>query len=340
MGEKHGGEITADYLKYCLHDVAATWSLYCAQRDYYRNFNLRRKPWNIFSSASLGKAHLQELGVTPFLHHHKNVTPEIIGPSMASYYGGRSEVRIRLSRREVMLVDFKSQYPTVNALMRLQDLLLAERIDIVRDIEAARHLLESIELADLQRKESWQALRGIVKIAPNHDRLPVRTEYDPRSDDANIGVSVVTEGPATWYTIADAVASKLATGKTPEIVDAILFHAVGQIDTKPFDLFGRPEYRVNLSKDDLFTRIIDIRTEIKAKAFNATDVQTKPASRPWNRLLRSLPMPRATACSWRSTPKISRACRTANCLRAKPGSCGGSSAVKHLEFISQGQSAR
>jgi hypothetical protein len=38
--EKHGGEITPDYLKYCLHDVAATWSLYCAERDYYRSFNL------------------------------------------------------------------------------------------------------------------------------------------------------------------------------------------------------------------------------------------------------------------------------------------------------------
>jgi hypothetical protein len=218
---------------------------------------------------------LQELGVKPFLPRHSNITPQIIGPSMASYYGGRSEVRIRLSRREVMLADFKSQYPTVNALMRLQDLLLAERIDIVRDVDAARHFLEGVELADLQRQETWQTLRGIVKIAPNRDRFPVRAEYDPRSDDANIGLSVITEGPATWYTIADAVASKLLTGRTPEIIDVIMLHSKGQIDTIPFNLFGRPEYRVDLAKDDLFTRIIDIRTEIKAAASNAPDAQTK-----------------------------------------------------------------
>ena len=284
----HGGEITQAYLSYCLRDVAATWSLYCAERDYYRSFNLRRKPWNIFSSASLGKAHLQEFGMKPFLPRHKNVTPAIIGPFMASYYGGRSEVRIRLARCQVMLTDFKSQYPTVNALMQLQKLLLAKRIIITRDVEGARRFLDNIELSDLQRKETWPALRGIVKILPRGDRLPVRTEYDPRSDDSNIGVSIVTEGPAVWYTIADALVSKLLTGRTPEIVDAILLHPDGEIETTEFDLFGRPEYRVDLKTDDLFTRIIDIRTEIKANVAKATDGQAKARSKAMEQAVKEL----------------------------------------------------
>jgi hypothetical protein len=67
--------------------------------------------WEIFSEANLGKAYLREFGVPPFLRAHPEVPPEVHGYGMVAYYGGRSEVHIRLQPTEVLYCDFKSQYP-------------------------------------------------------------------------------------------------------------------------------------------------------------------------------------------------------------------------------------
>ena len=85
---------------------------------------------------------------------------------MEALYGGRSEVRVRHEIVEGVQADFKSQYPSVNALMGLQELVIAERVSPrfgSADGEAAQ-FLRPVTLEDLKRKETWRRLRGVARI--------------------------------------------------------------------------------------------------------------------------------------------------------------------------------
>ena len=140
--------------------------------------DLSKGPWEIYSEASLGKGYYQEFGVPHFMEQHSSFPAEIIGLHMQTYYGGRSEVRIRKGIYEVIHADFKSQYPSVNALMGLQELLLAERIEIDRGekhLAKVRAFLDGITLEDLQKPQTWRhpLMRTIV-------RDPTGRRYSPR----------------------------------------------------------------------------------------------------------------------------------------------------------------
>lgn len=258
----HGGPLNEIYLRYALQDVEATWSLYQAQRHVYRQHGLTKEPWNIFSEASIGKAYLHDLGIPPFLRKHAEFPRIAIGRAMMAYYGGRTEVRIRLQPTEVIYTDFTSEYPTANALMDIQSLLLAEKIDVQPCLEEAQDLLASISLDDLLLKQTWPKLRCFVKIIPDGDLLPVRTTYGEQSAATNIGLNYVHSKLPVWYCLAEVVASKLNTGKIPKIIDAFKLVPQGCIKTKVWKLFGDERFSIDLEKDDLFTRVIEMRADI------------------------------------------------------------------------------
>lgn len=264
-GPDHGGLLTEDYLSYAVQDVEATWALYQAEREVYRQHGLRREPWKIFSEASIGKAYLHDLGVPPFLKQHAEFPRTAIGQAMMAYYGGRTEVRIRSKTTEVIYTDFTSEYPTVNALMDIQALLLAEKIDVQPCLEAAQGLLAELTLDDLLSKATWPLLRCFVKILPDGDLLPVRTTYGEQSAATNIGLNYVHSDLPVWYCLADALASKLRTGKIPRIVDAFKLVPQGRIKTKHWQLFGDKHFSIDLEKDDLFARVIEMRADIKKR---------------------------------------------------------------------------
>jgi hypothetical protein len=257
-----GDRLTRADLDYARHDVVATWEVYQAERELYRLHGVSKPMWRIYSEATLGKAYLQELGIPPFLYAHPEVGPEIHGYGMVSYYGGRSEVRTRLKPTEVRYCDFKSQYPTVNALMGLQDLLLAHTVT-VRDATAEIHaFLFTVQLEDLQRAETWRRLRVLVKVRPDGNLLPVRAEYGPEG--RNIADAYVS-GPPIWYALPDVLASVLRTGKIPEILEAIeLMPSEERVETKPWTLFGDERYTIDLTKQDFFTEVINLRSAVKA----------------------------------------------------------------------------
>ncbi|SFF01597.1 hypothetical protein [Nitrosomonas sp. Nm166] len=265
---EHGGPLTETYLTYALQDVEATWALYQAEREVYRQHGLTKEPWKIFSEASIGKAYLQDLGIPPFLKRHIEFPRIAIGRAMMAYYGGRTEVRIRLQPIEVIYTDFTSEYPTVNALMNIQELLLAEKIGVEPCLEEAQHLLAILTLDDLLAKKTWPLLRCFVKVIPDGDLLPVRTTYGEQSAATNIGLNYVDSGPAVWYCLADILASKLLTGKEPNIVDAFKLVPEGHIKTKTWKLFGDERFLIDLEKDDLFARVIEMRADIKKQMKN------------------------------------------------------------------------
>lgn len=190
---------------------------------------------------------------------------------MEGYFGGRSEARRRHEIIEGMLADFRSEYPSVNALMKLQELLIAERVDVIRDSDAAREFLEKVTLDDLQKKETWPKLRGFARIRPNGDVLPFRCEYANQDGEksVNVGVNAIQSACDTWYSFADIIASKLITGKCFEILETIEFvPSLERQPTKFIKIFGDPNYTINLEKDDLFVKVIELRTTIK-KAMKA-----------------------------------------------------------------------
>jgi hypothetical protein len=272
----YDGPITPEYIEYCRSDVRATWRIFVELRTLYRKHGRTREIDQIYSEASLGKAYLTDFGIKPFLQQNPGFDRRMIGPFMEALYGGRSEVRVRLDLRETIQADFRSQYSTANALMRLQELTIAERVEAIEGGpagEAARFLRETT-LADLQRKETWPKLRGVALIRPDGDILPVRTVFhandaqdtaDPTLRAQQIGVNVVVSGPPTWYSFADVIASKILNGdRCPEILSTITLvpHGV-QSGLKPIKFFGDPNYEIDLTRDDLFQRVIDMRAEVK-----------------------------------------------------------------------------
>ena len=264
QAEEHG-LITPEYLDYNVNDVKALFSLYQRQIAVYKQHDLPVPPWKISSEASIGKAYLQKIGVPQF-QKTQAVSGEIKAAFLSTYYGGRSEVKCRNTLVECIYADFKSQYPTVNALMNLQEIVLAEEIDFGRDIYEVKKFIDTISAADLQKRETWLKLRGICRIIPNADILPIRTFYDTSGVNTNIGLNYATSNFPCWYTIADIVVSRLLTGKTPEIIEVMTIQPKGRIATTPIKLFGRDEYTIDLNKNDLFTSVIDLRTEVRQKA--------------------------------------------------------------------------
>ena len=79
-----------------------------------------------------------------------------------------------------------------------------------------------------------------------------------------MGLNIVESGPPTWYTFADIISSKLLTWNCPQIIKTIELVSRGvQKDLKPIAFFGDPKYTIDLYKDDLFKRVIDMRGEIE-----------------------------------------------------------------------------
>jgi len=167
----HGEEITEEYLYYARDDVTATWELFVKLRDLYKLWGIKKRITRIYSEASIGKGVYEELGILSFFgfdqrtkRNTRNLEfdPKVLGISMEGLFGGRSEARYRHVIMECMLPDFRSQYPSVNALMESQDLVLCERLDIVRgentrDVRTGRSSRPR-DMAEIARLRSYPAI--------------------------------------------------------------------------------------------------------------------------------------------------------------------------------------
>ena len=202
----------------------------------------------------------------------------IFAPIMETYYGGRAEVRLRRMLMEVLYCDFKSMYPTVNALLGFNEYLVAKGFETFDRTDDVREFVDRIQIDDLRNRETWKKLHAIVKVKPKDDLFPVRAKYSEavlRLDGATnyksshspkIGLNHLTYDGEIYYTLADVVVSKLLNGKSPDIVKAIGFKpGPRQERLRPINLLGRSDYRFDPNTDDLFVSLINMRDEAKAK---------------------------------------------------------------------------
>lgn len=263
--EDHGGPLTPAYIDYARADVQASWECYDKLAQMYAGHGLSTPLHRILSEASIGKAYLKQMGVKPLLACQSDIPREGFGRIMSAYFGGRAEVRIRKQVTEVSYCDFKSMYPTVNALMGLNSFVIADGYTERDSTEETRSFLERTEVSDLQSQETWKHLHTLIRLCPENDVLPVRTRYSEGRNSLTIGLNHLTSETPLWITLADALTSKVLTGKTPAILEAVTFEPGPRQDgLQPINLFGRSEYRIDPNTEDMFTRLVDMRDEAKA----------------------------------------------------------------------------
>jgi DNA polymerase elongation subunit (family B) len=224
---------------------------------------------------------------------------------MEAMVGARAECGVRHQIREVINKDFKSQYPTSNIKLGLQDLLLAERVEIYEDECVANGdwlkgredaaFLESVNILDADDGDGapyifgghallgkdkarsdkvWRGLLGFALIDPAGTILPVRTAFqdDADKDDGkasiNVGLTEIEHGPPVWVTYLDVLASKFLTGKMPRILKTMRMVPIGrQSNLKELIFFGDARFTIDLTQRniDIFKRILEMRDEIKVE---------------------------------------------------------------------------
>ena len=264
------GPVTDDMVRYAMRDVQATWECYAELIDRFNKLKLTRSiPEKIFSEAGIGKGYIREMGIAPWRTVQPDMPRDILAKIMGSYFGGRSEVRIRREIRQVILCDFLSMYPTVCTLMGLWRFVIADGMTWRDTTSETRVLIESTGLGELQSQATWDQLATLVRVELNADIFPARAAY-LRSDQTTIGANYLSNGQL-WFTLADCIAAKLLTGKCPEVLEALsFFPSPAQSGLRPINIAGNSKYRVDPITTDFFKRVIELRQSIKVAMKTAT----------------------------------------------------------------------
>jgi hypothetical protein len=264
--EAHGLPLTQEYIEYGVQDVQVTWECYDALRARFDRLHLTQTRLHaIHTEASIGKAYQREMGVKPWTQVQPDFPPDIIGHIMSAYFGGRSEVHIRRQETLVLYYDLRSTYPTGCTLMGLWRWVISQGVDHHYDKEGVQAFLAHVTLDDLQNPETWPQLTALVRINLNAEIVPVRAPYG-ESGSYRLGVNYASSDGPHWFTLADCIASKLLTGRPPEVVDAIRFTPRAMQDgLKPINIMGKDDYFIDPSKHDFYAWLIDLRSEVRGR---------------------------------------------------------------------------
>jgi hypothetical protein len=268
------GVLTPEYVDYNRQDAEVTWQLHQALVAEWDRHPIDLAPEQGYSPAAISKAYLEAIGVTP-PSERSDVGLDRIGQAMSAYYGGRTECRIRGVPLPVRYVDFASMYPTVFALQRLWDWVVAARLTSADATDDARELLTSLDREGLHDGHVWPRLAGIFcRVRPAGELLPVRARYGavPAADVAatqngslawTIGLNRLEAETDLWLTLADLLVAKLLGGATPEILEAFRVVPVGRSrDLRPIKLRG--SVPVDSVREDLFRVATEERARVKA----------------------------------------------------------------------------
>lgn len=258
---KEHGIISQEYVEYNINDTLATRELYIKLMERYKKYGLKKLESKLFSPASIGKGYLEKIGIQSFTKLNPDFPKEILGYTMMTYYGGRTETMISKTPIPVSYVDFTNMYPTIFVLLEMYKFLVAKKITFQYTTNKTQNLLDTILLEDICKKETWKDSAIICRIIPDEDILPVRSTYGNKNT-TNIGINYLksTDGTSLWYTIHDLIASKFLTGKTPKILEAITFLPEGIQPLQDIEVLKGITVR---NGDDFIKKIVEERLRIK-----------------------------------------------------------------------------
>jgi hypothetical protein len=218
IDHKPTGNATLEEIEYARNDVPCTVDVLNAAKREFDLHPIAPGPDRMFSPASVAKSYLEELHIS---HPSEKVkdADAAYGVFMQSYFGGRAECRIRSWEVPVCLVDFMSQYPTVNELLDNWDVLIAKNVTFPDATKEVRQLLSWVTLEGCFDRKLWPQFKFFALVRPDRDILPVRTVYNGTTQ--NIGINYLTSKEPIWFAGPDIIASILLTGKVPHIEKAI-----------------------------------------------------------------------------------------------------------------------
>jgi hypothetical protein len=279
--EQHGGKLTRNYVAYALTDTQVTWECYTALDTRFASYRLDTPLHKIYSEASIGKAHLRQMRLQPWLAVNPDVPEWLIATIMETYFGGRTETRIRRVAMPGVYTDVRAEYPTVFVLQKLWPFLTAQQINWTEEPpEVIREQLAQLTLDGLLDPQFWPNLTRLVLVEPDGDLLPTRSRQ-PGSTVANLAIARREGGPAQWFTYADVIDSWLDTRRIPHIRRVLRFTpGPHQHGLRPIQIAGRAEFRVDPTTDDLIQRCVELRETIRAEQRHAAhqgDIQRAEA---------------------------------------------------------------
>ncbi len=261
LKHKPTGRVTPKEIKYCRRDVEASASLLNAAKKEFDQHPIKLDPDRAYSSASIAKSYLDAMGIA-HPKEHFNVAKKSYGIAMQGYYGGRAECRIRRTSVPVVLTDFTSQYPTVNALLGNWDVLKASGIRFRLCTKKVRNLLAKLSLKQAFEKSFWKQVSFFALVKPDNDILPVRTVYNGRTQ--NIGLNYLTSENPIWYAGPDLIASALLRQKAPRVIKAVRMLPIGeQRNLHSTNLGGMVQIDPRKDEDDFFIRVIEQKSRFK-----------------------------------------------------------------------------
>jgi len=244
-----------------VNNVLAVYSLYNKLVKRYEMFCIKKIENKLFSPATIGISYLEEIGIKPFLKQNPDFSKKILGIVMSTYFGARVEARMINKPTLVTILDFASMYPTLFALFGMYSLLIAEKIDHKTTTNETREFLDKITINEINKPEIWPKMLTVCKIVPDEDVLPVRSDYS--KEILNVGLNHLKSKDETglYYTLPDLIASKLLTGKSSKIIEAVTFFPQ-DVQSGLKDIEILPD--IILKKDeDVFKKLIETRFAIK-----------------------------------------------------------------------------
>ena len=250
------GEVTFEEIDYARQDGRCTEDCLNALKNEFDKHPIALRPDHAYSPASVAKSYLDAMRIKRPADKFA-ISDYELGIAMQSYYGGRSETRIRCCEVPLVPVDFTSEYPTCCALLGLFDVLTAEKITFEDDTDNIRKLLQGITLDACFAPSIWKQFTFFALIEPDGDILPVRTVYDGVTQ--NIGNNYLTSKTPLWFAGCDLIASVIRTKEIPRILKALRLVPHGkQAGMQSVKLRGS---MVNIDpyRDDLFRKIIEQR---------------------------------------------------------------------------------
>ncbi|MGA9972665.1 MAG: hypothetical protein WBQ07_20190 [Candidatus Acidiferrales bacterium] len=261
--QKHDptGKISDTEIDYARQDVRATLGLLNALKREYELHPIHLPPYRAYSPASIGKAYLRAMGIEEPFTKFSSIRPRIHGIAMSAYFGGRAECRIRRWPVPVVPVDLTSEYPSVDALLGIWNILTAQRLEIVDATEEVKRILKSVTLERLFQPSFWKKLNFYASVIPDWEVVPVRAIYGGNGGTCNIGLNELHWKQKLWLAGPDLVSAVL-NGHIPKVLKAFRIVPRGkQRGLKTIKLRGA--ILVDPRKEDFFTRVVEYRHKNK-----------------------------------------------------------------------------
>ncbi|WP_292484220.1 DNA polymerase [Methanohalobium sp.] len=244
------GDLSDEYVEYCINDVFATYELYNALNSRLQKMFGNLPLEHIYSTASIGKYILRKMN-----YKRVGYSTEAIDVIAPAYFGGRTDAKIT---GEVInnqrYTDILSQYPTVSKLTNVWDFMQTEYV--------TRECVKPDDLpkvGDLTKQETWRDISDYyVKIKPKGATLPVRTPH--LEDTTKVITAKVHSEKELHYHYMDIIAAKLIDGKSKfDIVSAYKMVKNGEQNLKSSKVAG---VDIN-SHDNVMAKCIEARKNIQ-----------------------------------------------------------------------------